>query len=249
MLNPNYLLKDELQYELLIRSIKSEAEVQTLRTLFRTAVIENVAVNLNEMSELYVQELYQTIVCKVAELRNIVASESAETVTLVPRLRAKIFHVQERLRHLKITNQASGNISSDELQQQQHLLEAVADDLNKMEAAQSSSPTRGEQPPNKDESRDEAVTKTTAPDCAAWLEPFPGGENAVAQDTDATTRTAVQQRDNSGSGSTQVFTPHFYQRLPHPLSNLIKELEIVDGTKVRQLCDFLLKVLKIKEIG
>jgi hypothetical protein len=77
MLNPNYLLKHELQYKLLIRSIVSEAEVQTLQKLFRTAVIENMAVNLSELSELDVKELYQTIVCKVAELCKIVASESA----------------------------------------------------------------------------------------------------------------------------------------------------------------------------
>jgi hypothetical protein len=144
MLNPNYLLKDELQYELLIRSIKSEVEVQTLRKLFRTAVTENMPVNLSELIELDVQELYQTIVCKVAELHKIVASEGGETVTSVPRLRTRTFHVQERLRHLTIVNQASGKISSDELQQQQVLLEAVADHLKKMEATQSSSPIMGQ---------------------------------------------------------------------------------------------------------
>jgi hypothetical protein len=107
----------------------------------------------------------------------------------------------------------------------------------------------GEQSSGNDETRDEAVTQTTVPDGAAGLEPFPGGGNAVARDTDLATSTVVQQRDNSGPGATQVFTPHLYQRLPHPLSNLIKELETVDRTKVQQLCDFLLKVLKIKEIG
>jgi hypothetical protein len=34
-----------------------------------------------------------------------------------------------------------------------------------------------------------------------------------------------------------VFTPNFYQRLPHPLSHLLKELPVVDGTDVSLLCD------------
>jgi hypothetical protein len=51
-----------------------------------------------------------------------------------------------------------------------------------------------------------------------------------------------------GQGASQVFTPHFYQRLPHPLSHLLKELPIVDVTDVNLLCD-LLKVLKICQVG
>ena len=53
----------------------------------------------------------------------------------------------------------------------------------------------------------------------------------------------------SGQGIKQVFSPHLYQRLPHPLSHLLKELPIVDGTDVNLLCDFLLKVIKIRQVG
>ena len=42
----------------------------------------------------------------------------------------------------------------------------------------------------------------------------------------------------SGQGIKQVFTPHLYQRLPHPLSHLLKELPVVDRTDVNLLCDF-----------
>jgi len=42
---------------------------------------------------------------------------------------------------------------------------------------------------------------------------------------------------------------HFYQRLPHPLCHLLKELLLVDGTDVNLLCDFLLKVTKIRHVG
>ena len=52
-----------------------------------------------------------------------------------------------------------------------------------------------------------------------------------------------------GQSAIQVFTPHFYQRLPHPLSHLLKELPVVDGTDVNLLCDFLLNVIKIRQVG
>jgi hypothetical protein len=42
----------------------------------------------------------------------------------------------------------------------------------------------------------------------------------------------------SGQGIKQVFTPHFYQMLPHLLSHLLKEIPVVDGTDVNLLCDF-----------
>jgi len=51
-----------------------------------------------------------------------------------------------------------------------------------------------------------------------------------------------------GQGASQVFIPHFYQRLPHPLSHLLKELLVVDGTDGNLLCD-LLKVLKVHQVG
>jgi len=51
-----------------------------------------------------------------------------------------------------------------------------------------------------------------------------------------------------GQSTSQVFTPHFYQRLPHRLSHLLKELPVVDGNDV-DLCDFLLKVIRIRQVG
>jgi hypothetical protein len=78
-MNPNYLLKDELQYQLLIRGIKSEAEVQTLRMLLRSA---NVAVNVSALSRKDIPELIQTVVYKVAEIQTIVAWEQSYTASL-----------------------------------------------------------------------------------------------------------------------------------------------------------------------
>ena len=70
---------------------------------------------------------------------------------------------------------------------------------------------------------------------------------AFISDTSALAAEVAQP--NSGLGTfgvpapaqsvNQVFTPHLYQRLPHPLSHLVKELPVVDGTIVNLLCDFM----------
>jgi len=54
-------------------------------------------------------------------------------------------------------------------------------------------------------------------------------------------RTVAAQVTPSGQGIKQVFTAHFYQRLPHPLNHLLKELPVVDCTDVKPLCDFFVK--------
>jgi len=59
----------------------------------------------------------------------------------------------------------------------------------------------------------------------------------------------VAQVTPSGQGIKQVFTPHFYRRLPHPLSQLLKELPVVDGSDVNLVCDFLLKAIEIRQVG
>ena len=37
-----------------------------------------------------------------------------------------------------------------------------------------------------------------------------------------------------------VFTSHFYHRMPHPLSHLLKECPVLDGTDASLLCDILM---------
>jgi hypothetical protein len=48
-MNPNFMLKDELLYELGIRGISSDADVQTLRKLFRSVVSEDLTVDLSKV--------------------------------------------------------------------------------------------------------------------------------------------------------------------------------------------------------
>ena len=56
----------------------------------------------------------------------------------------------------------------------------------------------------------------------------------VAQANDGNNAATLPSVSQSAS---PVFTPHFYQRLSHPLSDLLKELPMLDGTDFSLLCD------------
>jgi hypothetical protein len=53
----------------------------------------------------------------------------------------------------------------------------------------------------------------------------------------------------SGDCMQQVFTPQLYQRFPHPLSNLIKDLPVADETEVNCLYNFLLRLPKVRQVA
>ena len=64
-MNTNFLLKDELQYELNIRGINSEADVQTLRKLFRSVVAEGLRIDLCNLYSLSVEEIFVCVASKI----------------------------------------------------------------------------------------------------------------------------------------------------------------------------------------
>ena len=61
-MNPNHLLKEELQYELLVRGINSDSDVHTLRKLFRAVVADKVPCDLRNLTTHSVEELYELVV-------------------------------------------------------------------------------------------------------------------------------------------------------------------------------------------
>jgi pullulanase/glycogen debranching enzyme len=62
-------LRDEVRYELCIRGVSSESDVQTLRKLLSTVVTENVPVDLKHLKNLGIVELYSTFLTKLWSCR------------------------------------------------------------------------------------------------------------------------------------------------------------------------------------
>jgi hypothetical protein len=77
-MNPNYLLKDEILYELAIRGIVSEADVPALRKLFRAVIAEGVRFQISYLQAVNVNELYSQIISKTNESQSLVAVATTE---------------------------------------------------------------------------------------------------------------------------------------------------------------------------
>jgi len=99
-MNPNYLLKGVLQYELFVRGINSDSDVQTLRKLFRSVVAEILPVDLRNLSIQCVEEPYECVVNKTLELQSLITQQKSESTMLTPRFRTRLSHLRGRLLHL-----------------------------------------------------------------------------------------------------------------------------------------------------
>jgi hypothetical protein len=88
--NPNYLSKDELLYELCLRGITIETEIQSLRKLFRSAVARDLPVGVSHLRELIVGELGECFLNKIHELQAHVTQSETALPSLVARMRTKI---------------------------------------------------------------------------------------------------------------------------------------------------------------
>ena len=266
-MNPNFLLKDELLYELGIRGISSNADVQTLRRLFRSGVSEGLPVDLSKVSSLSIEELYASTVSKIVELQNQV-TQSKSALFHTPRFRTRISHLRGRLVHLLNLDVLPVNITTSHYQELHDQLDRIEQSITNLEMAdQQGQGVKGEQ---------EEVVNIAQQPSRTHPDPLPGRaydtpavedggvtgdvstvtvaanqdtESRLVQLAQASAETGAAAPSAPGQGATQVFTPHLYQRLPHPLGHLLKELPIVDGTDVNLLCDFLLKVLKMRQVG
>ena len=98
-MNPNYLLKDELLYELLVRRISSDSDVHTLRKLFRAVVTDKVTCDVCNLTTLSVEELFEAVDNKAVEMQNLIKQQE-ELFQLSPRLRTHLQHLRGRLGHL-----------------------------------------------------------------------------------------------------------------------------------------------------
>lgn len=239
-MNPNYLLKDELQYELLARGITSDCDVQTLRKLFRSLVAEKLQVELGNLRSQSVDDLYECVQHKVLELQDLITQHRSELVLLAPRFRTRLSHLRGRLRHLTELNPGASDKITAQYQYVRERLDSIESSLPNLDGTHHTAQEEEGSLPADNTSQEEVPTQDNRL-CEQSQDRI--GTGRVSTMTGAGQMTSVNEENR------QMFTPHLYQRLPHPLSHLLKELPIVDGMDANILCEFLLKVIKIRQAG
>ena len=134
-MNPNHLPKEELQYELSVRRISSDSNVQALRKLFRSVVAERVPFDLRNLSTQSVEELYECVVNKTLELQSLNTQQKSELTLLTPRFRTRLSHLRGRLLHLTELDPIASGITTSKYQEVRDRLDSIEISPAKMDVA------------------------------------------------------------------------------------------------------------------
>ena len=135
-MNPNFLLIDELQYELKIRGINSEADVQILRKLFRSLVAKGFPIDLCNLYSLSVEELFGCVASKIVELLDLVTQQNLYLSSLTQRFSTNITHLRGRLIHLATLGLASSDITTSHYQELHDQLDHTEHNITSMGMAE-----------------------------------------------------------------------------------------------------------------
>ena len=144
-MNPNYLLKDELLYELLVRRISSDSDVHTLRKLFHAVVTDKVTCDVRNLTTLSVEELFEAVDNKAVEMQNLIKQQEEELFQLSPHFRTHLEHLRGRLRHLTELDPSVSIIPRSRYQQVRERLDCLETSLPMMDGAARASPGKEEE--------------------------------------------------------------------------------------------------------
>jgi hypothetical protein len=227
-MNPNYLAKDELVYELKARGITSEGDTNSLRKLFRLMVTRGLPIDIGLVEDSQVGELLEEITKKTSELQKLVTqTEKTRLPSLANRVQTKVLHLRGRLCHIEAGGQPSQQRDVSRIKQVFAQLESIEE---LMATAQNSVRPEGqveeERPTQEVSTPVDLVNPAPTP---VYQPPIPGQVPVL--------------------GERQAFNASSYQKLPHPLSCLLKEIPIIDGGDVDQLWLFLSHVLRLRQLG
>jgi hypothetical protein len=95
-MNFNYLLRDEVQYELCVRGVNSDADVLALRKLLPSVIAQNIPVGLHHLRDVGSEQLYSFVYEKVGELQAQNTQPGSSAQAFVIRMKTRVSHLRER---------------------------------------------------------------------------------------------------------------------------------------------------------
>ena len=132
-MNPNYLFKDELLYELGIRGIHSDAHTLGLRKLLRTIASRELPLQFDYLNSRCVEEWYSIFTIKISELQSFVTQTVHSLALAIPRVRTKLLHLRSRLCHLTAAGLYSSSSETSCMQRLHDQLDNIEQTLARVE--------------------------------------------------------------------------------------------------------------------
>jgi DNA-directed RNA polymerase subunit N (RpoN/RPB10) len=99
-MNPNYLTKEEIVYELTLRGIKCEASAHELRKILRTNISRNLTWQFEGLFTEPICEILDVVSAKLIELQEEVEQAKTSGVGVTARSQTRILHLRGRLLHI-----------------------------------------------------------------------------------------------------------------------------------------------------
>lgn len=254
-LKVDYLLKDEILYELLCRGVDCDtnSSVMELRKKLRESVKENVEPSVINLShKLSFSTELEVIDTKFSVIKNLSAETTdSQSVLDIARLETKISHVMRRLNLLsqhKLTEEQSAKIESRKtaletlFENFKSVLNSVDNDqlvrlegdlnrsLNEEEALQESIDAVAITPSAKDEPKRIKCNTEDKPPLLPTV--------AVFQSTPTHVSTVPTSTSSSSA--------NLFNKLSNPAEKYLHLFRVTDGMNITDLLDFLGNVLKLK---
>jgi transposase InsO family protein len=225
-MNPNYLFKDELGYELSVRGIRTEADTQVLRKVFRSCWTEEFVVDSSYLCERGFQDLYSEALKKISELQESVEQQQRN----VSRWQTQVQHLRAHLTHLTSAELQLMEAKQRSVRKLSGLLADVEHKMAPVQESQAAQVVLGKAAGDEEASKPVTTEQQSVPETVA----------------DPVTSDEVR----STQGVTfPPLTSNIYQKIPHPLSNIIKEFLIIDGSQISRLWEFIVKASRLCKKG
>ena len=90
MMYPNYLLRDELEYELASRGLSSAGDVQWLHKIFRAVQADGVPSQASHLPQGSIEVMYRSVCVKVGELEGLNEQLDKSLPTPVARISTRV---------------------------------------------------------------------------------------------------------------------------------------------------------------
>jgi hypothetical protein len=188
-------------------------------------VARAIPVEVGYLKSVREEELYESLLSKILELQDFINKPETVVLDSAARIHTELLNLRGRVSHLKLLGQSSPKIDRAGIQTLEERLEAMAQqvtallDLERRNAAVRDM-----------DSRDSVSTQGVS------------GHLTASEVLETPKVISPSVKD------TPVFSS-FYQKLPHPLGQMVKEFTLIDGSNVHHLCEFLLRLLKLRQVG
>jgi hypothetical protein len=147
-MNPNYLTKEELLYELGVRGISCTEDIDSLRRTFRAVYLRDVPIDLQSFDSACVEEWIALLSSRIYELQGFVEKLESQPVLSVSRIQTQVLHIGGRVKHLESSSLRVGQHDRGRLRKLHQTVDVIEQTVKMATQAEQTTSDRSRTPGN-----------------------------------------------------------------------------------------------------